>query len=343
MRGTKLIWLSLFMFLGFATTGYCRANKELSAKNNPPVQTSTGKDWFTVDGRPYTPSVNELGRNLQAARQSYLDMNFKAAADQVRKAAGFLQEELGIANKNDKIRIESAIRGLDELAAQLDNGSVKSWDHLDLIFNKARQADMERRWEMVGLEQTIPTANPSYADLRLASQELMERRFKAAAAEINQVAELLKAEVARTSSQRQLELKDSWQALIDLANKIEQGGSIQPARVHPAFAMAQSYFADVHCALAQQDLEKQDTIGAGYEIQAAALNLAEGASWEGNGRDYENAVLSKDAVALGKKLSAGESMQTSVVDKEINALGHAALYLREEIQVLDQPLSAGNR
>ena len=286
-------------------------------------------DWMVIHGDQYVPVVNALGHNFQTARESFLQMDFQTAAQETRKAAEFLKAELATASAKDKPRIEASIRDLNRLAAQLDHQKVESLAQIDAVFGEAHQADMERNWIGVGVENWSPMTQAPSAYFHQAKDDLLRKNFDAAATAIRKVAGLLKLEATRIGVEGNAELNTSAEALNKLAAEIEKGSMRDVQRLSSAFATAQYALADSHWRNATRDWNLKHFKETGHELEAAVLNLAEGTEWAGRGAEFDSSLVVKDALDLSKRLIEGEPEASGEVAQQLRTVG-------QEIRSLEQ-------
>ena len=279
-------------------------------------------DWMVIHGDQYIPVVNALGQNFQTARESFLQMDFQTAAQETRKAVEFLKAELATASAKDKPRIEASIRDLNRLAAQLDHQKVESLAQIDAVFGEAHQADMERNWIGVGVENWSPMTQAPSAYFHQAKDDLVRKNLDAAAAAIRKVAGLLKLEGTRTGVEGKAELTTSAESLNKLAAAVEKGSVTNVQMLSSAFATAQYALADSHWRKATRDWNLKHSKDTGHELEAAVLNLAEGTEWAGREAEFDSSLVVKDALDLSKRLIEGEPEASGEVAQQLRTVGH---------------------
>ena len=295
--------------------------------------------WMVIHGDQYVPIVDELGRNFESARESFLRMDFETAAQETRKAAELLNSELKRASAKEKARLEASIRDLNQLAAQLDRQRLESLAQIDGVFGEAHQADMERNWISVGVRNWSPMAQAPSAYFHQAKEDLVRKNFDAAATAIRKAAGLIRLEATRTGAEGNTKLVSSSQALSKLAADIETGSSTDVRLLSGAFADAQYALADSHWRKAARDWNLREPKETGHELEAAVLNLAEGTEWAGSGTEFDSSLVVEDALSLSKRLIEGAPENFGEVAQQLRTVG-------QEIHSLDQnarSLSDGTR
>jgi hypothetical protein len=288
------------------------------------------EDWLVLEGDQYVPVVDEVGRNFELARTSFLKMDFSTAAKEIRKAAAFLKGEGATGSKSEKERLHAVIRDLDQLAKQLDRHSVESLARMDEVFAKAHQVDMERNWAVVGFERWGRVARAPEAHFRLAEQALLKKDYDLAAKEIHRAAGLLKLEATRAPVEGQNTLNASWQELNNLAAEVKSGSVTSAQRLCHPFAAAGYALAESHYLKTIQDWTENDPKNSGHELEASILNLTEGAEWAGHGAEFDSSLVIKDAMALSKKLIDGELQTAKQISPEIRSVGNEIETLKKK-------------
>jgi len=288
-------------------------------------------DWLVVQGDHYNPVVDEVGRNFQLARSSFLKIDFSTSARETRKAAAFLKDELATASQEEKRRLNAAIRDLHQLAKHLDRRSVESLAQIDAVFVKAHQVDMGHSWTVVGFERWSPVARAPEAHFRLAEQALLKKDYDSAATEIRKAEGLLKLEATRTTFEGKNDLNTSSQELNQLATEVQSGSVIGAQRLSKPFAAASYALAESHYFKAIQDWKRNEPRDSGHELEVSALNLAEGADWAGHGTEFDSSLVVKDAIELSKKLIDGELQAAKQIAPEIHSVGNEIQNLKKEI------------
>ena len=303
----------------------------------PKDQTNTSpqswNEWIVIKGNHYVPVVDEVGRNIRLARENFLRMDFKSAETETRKAAAILQEELGTGSREEKVQIKAAIRDLDRLADQLDQHTVESLDQMDIVLDKALEADLEHTWKVVGVERWTPLAEAANAHLQLAQQELLKKDFKDAAAEIRKVVGLLRLEAVRSFPEEERELLGSGGDLELLAGEVEKGALSSVKGLDSSFAAAQYALAESHYQNALRDWAMHDSAGTGHELSASVLDLSAGADWAGRGAEFDSALVVKDAMALSSQLIEGSYGDRTEIAQEIRSVGNEIESLRKGVQL----------
>lgn len=116
---------------GLSMTGF--ANSTMSNEN--PSMTSGSQQ-----PAPENAAVQSSEENLTNARQSFLQKNYNAAAQDIRKTVAFMKTQEENASASGKKMLTSSINELDKIADGLEKGTVTSVNALDNAFARAKEA-----------------------------------------------------------------------------------------------------------------------------------------------------------------------------------------------------------
>jgi hypothetical protein len=84
--------------------------------------------------------IDEPSEKFHKARQSFLQKDYKEAADEIRKGAAFLRFEAGRATESGKKMLMESVDELEKLAKDVEQGVVTSDKALDHTFARAHHA-----------------------------------------------------------------------------------------------------------------------------------------------------------------------------------------------------------
>lgn len=118
----KTLLLTCLMFLLLITTW--AFSSELKAKTNQEASIKT----------------EEPESHFQKADEFFLKKDFKAAASEIRKGAGFLKQKAKDAAKDSKEGLTASVRELEKLAKDIEKGMVTSEEKLKDTFARSYQA-----------------------------------------------------------------------------------------------------------------------------------------------------------------------------------------------------------
>jgi hypothetical protein len=96
--------------------------------------------WLVTDIATWYPLVEEPQRHFVAASDAFAKQDFKAAATEVRKAEAYVRLESARAAGDVKTELDTANAELEQTARALDQGTLKTEQHLDQVFAKANHA-----------------------------------------------------------------------------------------------------------------------------------------------------------------------------------------------------------
>ncbi len=78
--------------------------------------------------------------HFNTAHESFLKKDMKVAAEETRKAVHVLKDEVSHASSGGKKLLEKSAKELEELAGDLEKGTVSSEERLKEVFSNARNA-----------------------------------------------------------------------------------------------------------------------------------------------------------------------------------------------------------
>ena len=96
--------------------------------------------WLVTDVTTWYPVVEQPQTHFLAAAEAYAKKDYKAAATEVRKAAGFVRLEAARAVGDSRRALDESAAALSATAKSLDKGTVKSAQDLDKVFARADHA-----------------------------------------------------------------------------------------------------------------------------------------------------------------------------------------------------------
>ena len=96
--------------------------------------------WLVADVTTWYPVTEEPQRHFDAASADYAKKDDKAAATEVRKAESYVRLEAARATGDEKKELDTANAALQNIAAKLDKGEVRSEKDMDKVFAGAGHA-----------------------------------------------------------------------------------------------------------------------------------------------------------------------------------------------------------
>ena len=126
------IFMAIVIILSILTLGDFSKKAQASEVTNPsmtlPAQSPENMGAKTSEG------------NLSKARESFLQNNYKAAAEDIRKTVAYMKTQEAKASSSGKRMLTASINELDKLADNVEKGSVTSVNTLDNAFSRAKDA-----------------------------------------------------------------------------------------------------------------------------------------------------------------------------------------------------------
>jgi hypothetical protein len=148
----KIVWVPAVLFL-FTLSLALNSGASASEQGAPQSSDPGGTLSSPVAGQPgqhdtrstrQSRVVPEPERDFQAARQSLLRKDAKAAAAEIREGAAFLAGEAGRATGKGKQALMASVHELERLASEVEKGSVRSAKELEGAFARAHHALAQR-------------------------------------------------------------------------------------------------------------------------------------------------------------------------------------------------------
>ncbi len=96
--------------------------------------------FVIVEDDLWTNLAGEPGDHMERARESFLMVDGRAAANELRKAATFLRIEARNAMDQTRVALSHSAHELDQLAQRVEKGTVKSVHELDAASARALHA-----------------------------------------------------------------------------------------------------------------------------------------------------------------------------------------------------------
>jgi hypothetical protein len=297
------------------------------------VQAKSPEGWFVIEDTKYIPVLDELGRQMRDARQSFLNKLSNFAAWHVREGAAFLSRESDKVSGQDREHLFAAVEDLHSLAHGLDKGTVTSLNKLDSIFAEANRADIEHRFLVIDEEAWVPYVEQPDNHFRQARSDFLNKDYKAAAAEIRKGVAFVNLEAARATADGKAALHSSAKELDKLATGIEKG-SVKDVKVGDnAIARADYALASAHYLNASESWARKRYDNTGYELNAAAQDLENGASWVGREAEEGAAAAVRDGrLVAGKLIDGSVVWAIDEVGKAIDDVGRGVEGMGKEIE-----------
>jgi len=131
----------------------------------------------------------------------------------------------------------------------------------------------------------------------------------------------LKLEACRAETEAREDLEASIKELEELIKALEEGSHPTTKTLKEAFAKAEHALANHHHQKALGYDAKGDHEKATYALDAAATHLMYGSVWAGRELDQNDAVATKEARAIARKVKRGEKWSPDRLREALKGLG----------------------
>jgi hypothetical protein len=138
-----------------------------------------------------------------------------------------------------------------------------------------------------------------------AAEDVAQKHYKGAAAEIRLAAGYLDMQASRTGAASQ-QLTSQADQLRQLADRVEQGKVTSPDELAQAFARANKELAQHHEAIAQQAIQQKKPVKAGHDLDQAAMSLEQALVWMKQKPEGDTLTAIGNARAAAAQLMAKE-------------------------------------
>ena len=131
----------------------------------------------------------------------------------------------------------------------------------------------------------------------------------------------LKLEACRAETEAKEDLEASIKELEELITALEEGSHPENKTLKEAFAKAEHALSNHHHQKALSYEEKGDHEKMTYALDAAATHLMYGSVWAGRELDQNDAVATKEARAIARKVKRGEKWSPDRLREALKGLG----------------------
>jgi len=131
----------------------------------------------------------------------------------------------------------------------------------------------------------------------------------------------LKLEACRAETEAREDLEASIKELEELIKALEEGSHPTSKTLKAAFAKAEYALSNHHHQKALSYEEKGDHEKMTYALDAAATHLMYGSVWAGRELDQNDAVATKEARAIARKVKRGEKWSPDRLRETLKGLG----------------------
>ena len=311
----------------------CQNQSEAPTNNNTQTTETTQKNnskklklppapdgWVVTEKKVWIPILNQMGKNLKKARESYLAKDFNKAVSQIKEAIAFLKQEEPTATEKQKAALEKAIADLEKLAAEIEAGKVSSVAQLDLIFIEALKADIKSKWVVVVEDRAYSIFTEIAKHWQNAEQRLATN-IDVAAAEIRKGTVFMEFEASRATEKQQKEIiLATVKELNNLADRVQNGKLKDIASLNLSFARANLTLARFYTEKANMARSNKEWQKIGYELQAALKHLEAAGDWHQKDIDELTTTEKKQISAIANNLVKGQKEDTTAIKSAIESL-----------------------
>lgn len=300
-----------------------------------PAAMNSPAAWIAYPDSSYTPVVDDVSRDLAAARVALAAKDFSTSAAELRLAATELRAQSEIATKIERFQaqfeIEDARRTasqlvaaaakLDTTADAMDAGNVRTQTQLDQIIDGATRADMERRWLVADVTAWYPASEGAQNQFTDAANDYAKQDYRSAAEDIRKASAYVRLEADRASGAARRGLDSSAAQLDALASSTERGATRSAQVMAAEFARTNHALALDHRSKAVASWSHDEYAKTGYELKAAADGMDDAAGWLSARAQSDAARTVAATRVLGGKLVSGAIWTRDEVTRGLDTLG----------------------
>ncbi|MDE2394515.1 MAG: hypothetical protein KGM91_03670 [Burkholderiales bacterium] len=327
------------------------ASAAAAAASAAPTAPRQPEGWIVYDDMTYSPVVDDVSRQLAAARAALASKNNAAAAQALDHVATLLQAQGDKLAKIDRdravvdleaardarVRMAAARKQIERAASLVKAGKIASTAALDKTFGAAYRSDLDRRWIVSEVTTRIPLYEAPQRHFEAAMADYARHDYHAAATEVRKASAYVRLEAARASGDVRGGLDASDKELDALANSLDKGSVEGVGKgeqdVRATFARAEYALALAHRAKAVESWSRKSFDEGGHELEGSAGALDHAADWAGQKADAAAGTAASDARDLGHKVVAGSVWSRDEASKTFEGLGHALDRLGQDLHL----------
>lgn len=121
-------------------SGKIKSRADLDKVIDKAVRADLERRWLVTDVTIWYPVSEEPQRHFGSAIEAYVKKDYKAAATEIRKAAGYVRLEASRVTGDARQALGSSVAELDKLAAAVEKGAVKDEKFMEQTFASAKHA-----------------------------------------------------------------------------------------------------------------------------------------------------------------------------------------------------------
>jgi hypothetical protein len=192
--------------------------------------------WIVLDQEQMAPVLDELGRQLHAARRSFQASKRTEAASEVRQGAKFLAGEVSDARPEAKKALKGAVTDLRRVADQLETKKPMTQAQLDAAFAEAYRADLTHAWVFRSEREVAPYMESPQEHYKEALREFKVKHPTLAAHEVRKAAAFFRLQAMRAEApEARSRLDEAVTRLDRLATRLEKGKVRSPKELDNEF------------------------------------------------------------------------------------------------------------
>ena len=310
-----------------------------------PIAANSPDDWVVYDDVTVTSEVDKVTSHLMATRKAVEANDSKKAAAELRAVATELKAQSGMAATIDNARtqaetklaqdiarrLQATAREVDDAAAALESGKIKTEAELDKVMDMAARANMDRRWEVTDVATRYSLSEEPQRQFTHAMAAYKKNDYKAAAGSIRQATNFVHFEARSATGDVRQALDRSVTELDQLAISMEKGEVSDEKLMEDEFARASHALALEHQSKAAESWSRKEYHQVGDEFRAAAHGLESAAGWAGEEAKAGASAVAADTRAIGEKIASGAAWTRDEVVMGFKSLGNAIDALGQKI------------
>ncbi len=265
--------------------------------------------WMVVSEDEWIPVMNAAGRELSAARQSFVANDLTGAREHVQAAAKAIRQEQGelktepqeeSANK----RLDDAAKQLGALAAKLDDKQQVTREEFERTFTSAYRTNAQVDWLHLSTDTLVPLFEKPRTHFADALRKLADKDQAGAAAELRRGTAYLRLATESARKEDKTKLDDALGELRRLASRADKG-ELAEADLRSALARVDSAYATSYLDRAQDELKRDARPQAGRSLREAATRMRARLEWIGDQTKDAAKDLVDELEQTGDQLAKG--------------------------------------
>jgi hypothetical protein len=196
------------------------SDNDVEARNCRDPATAWPEGWMVAHHEEWLPVLDDLGRRLHDARETFQNGDRAIAAAEIRSGLVFLEGQLADSSERDRAALENAISTLRVIADRLSDGESVTLEQLDIAFVNAYLSNLEREALVVDTDATEPYLGRPDRHLERALQAFLDGAAEDASREVDMASAYLYLEGNRLEFGERAELNKAAQDLEHLSARL---------------------------------------------------------------------------------------------------------------------------